>query len=475
MTEVWRTDRLRQLPAVTAVLREPLLQGLDGEANGPLVAAVVAEAVEALRGSIQAAISQAELARLDLSPQAVATDALHRLQRLRDLSLRPVINATGIVLHTNLGRAVLAAAATEAVGRAAAAYTNLEYDLDAGERGSRQAHVADLLCRLTGAEGALVVNNNAGAVLLALRALAAGREVLVSRGELVEIGGSFRVPDVMRESGARLVEVGTTNRTHLSDYARAITPDTALLLKVHTSNYRLVGFTASVSEGDLARLGKDRGLPLLSDLGSGTLLDLALLQIPSPDPTPQAQLRAGCDVVTFSGDKLLGGPQAGIILGRRPLVEAMRAHPLHRAFRLDKLSLAALEATLRLYLDPAKAVREVPVLRMLAARPEDIRERARRFAAGLSGARLQWEIVPGVSESGGGTLPGQELPTYLLACRAEGLTAGELAARLRMGSPPVVGRIAADKVLLDLRTVLTAEEAALTGALYAATEGRDRP
>jgi L-seryl-tRNA(Ser) seleniumtransferase len=355
-------------------------------------------------------------------------------------ALRRVLNATGIIVHTNLGRAPLAAGAIERATDVARGYSNLEYDLDGGGRGSRQDHVASILQRLTGAEAALVVNNNAGALLLALAALAEGRDVIVSRGELIEIGDGFRIPDVLARSGARLVEVGTTNRTRAADYERAIDERTALLLRVHQSNFRVVGFAEQPSLPDLAEVARASSLPLLDDLGSGALLEL------SDEPTARASLAAGADLVCFSGDKLLGGPQAGIVAGRADLVDRLRRHPLHRALRIDKLSLAALEGTLLLYLDPQRAVAEVPVLRMVREQPEEVRARAERLAAAVGG-----EVEETVARVGGGALPLHELPSF--ACAVE----ETLAAPLRDRDPAVVGIVRDGRLLLDCRTLAEAE------------------
>ncbi|HZO61400.1 MAG TPA: L-seryl-tRNA(Sec) selenium transferase [Gaiellaceae bacterium] len=362
------------------------------------------------------------------------------LEDARRPRLRRVLNATGVIVHTNLGRAPLAEVAAERVRSAAAGYSNLEYDLDGGVRGSRQDHVSAILRRLTGAEAALVVNNNAAAVLLALAALAEGREVVVSRGELLEIGDGFRIPDVLARSGARLVEVGTTNRTRAADYERAIGPDTALLLRVHQSNFRVVGFAELPPTAELAAVASRHGLPLVDDLGSGALLPL------HDEPQVREALAAGADLVCFSGDKLLGGPQAGIVVGRGELVERLRRHPLQRALRADKLTVAALEATLALYLDPERAAREVPVLRMLAEPPETVRARAERLA-GLTGGTVE-ETVARV---GGGALPLAELPSF--ACALEEALAGPL----RQGEPPVVGVVRDGMLLLDCRTLADGE------------------
>jgi L-seryl-tRNA(Ser) seleniumtransferase len=368
-------------------------------------------------------------------------ERLHaELDEARRPRLRRVLNATGVIVHTNLGRAPLPATAVERVHATAAGYSNLEYDLDAGARGSRQDHVATILRRLTGAEGALVVNNNAAAVLLALAALAESREVVVSRGELLEIGDGFRIPDVLARSGARLVEVGTTNRTRTADYERAIGPETAVLLRVHQSNFRVVGFTELPSTGELAAVAARHGLPLVDDLGSGAMLPL------HDEPQVRDALAAGADLVCFSGDKLLGGPQAGIVVGRADLVARLRRHPLQRALRADKLTLAALEGTLALYLDPRRALREVPVLRMLSEPPEAVRTRADRLAELTGGA-----VEETVARVGGGALPLAELPSF--ACALD----ERLAAPLRQGRPPVVGLVRDGRLLLDCRTLADAE------------------
>ncbi len=387
-------------------------------------------------------------------------------------SLRRVVNATGVVLHTNLGRAPLAPAAREAVERVTRGYSNLEFDLEEGHRGSRYVHCVGLVRRLTGAGDALVVNNNAAALLLALNTLARGRDVLVSRGELVEIGGGFRIPEILERSGARLVEVGSTNRTRLADYrAAAEGRDVALLLKVHRSNFRIEGFTEEAGLGELAGLARTLEVPLLHDLGSGLFLDPALLGLPA-EPRAVESLEAGADVVAVSGDKLLGGPQAGILAGRPALVASMRANPLCRALRVDKGTLAALEVTLRLHLEPERARREVPALRMLALTPDELRERAhavraRLEAAGVVGVRVAegWSVV------GGGTYPGVELPGWTLRLRASHRGAGALAAALRDGDPPVVGRVEEGEVVLDLRTVEPEEENILVRRVREALAG----
>jgi L-seryl-tRNA(Ser) seleniumtransferase len=417
---------LRDLPSVDRLL-----------ADDALAAAPRHLAVAAARAGLERARG---LIRGGDDPGDVAALARDELERLRAFSLRRVVNATGVIVHTNLGRAPLASSALERVREIGAGYSNLELDLPSGARGSRQDHVSVALGRLTGAEAALVVNNNAAAVLLALAALAEGREVVVSRGELVEIGDGFRIPDVLARSGARMVEVGTTNRTCVADYERAIGPETAALLRVHQSNFRIVGFAAQPSVVELAGVAQRSGLPLVDDLGSGSLLDVG------DEPTAASSLAAGADLVCFSGDKLLGGPQAGIVVGRADLVERLRRHPLQRALRADKLTLAALEGTLAVLSDPERARRELPVLRMLDEPLETVRARAERLA-GLVGG----EVEETVARVGGGALPLAELPSA--ACAVE----EALAAPLRLGELAVVGIVRDGRLLLDARTLTEAE------------------
>ncbi|WP_027183997.1 L-seryl-tRNA(Sec) selenium transferase [Desulfovibrio inopinatus] len=370
---------------------------------------------------------------------------------------RRVINATGVVVHTNLGRSILAEVATRAVTEACARYSNLEMNLDTGGRGSRYSHVEDALCRLTGAEAALVVNNNAAAVLLVLETLAKGREVIVSRGQLVEIGGSFRIPEVMEKSGATLREVGATNRTHLRDYEQAINENTAALLKVHASNYRIIGFTKEVSLPELAELGSKYDLPVIEDLGSGNFSDFSGLGL-LDEPTVQKTVADGADVVTFSGDKVLGGPQAGIIVGKKEYIDRIKKNPLNRAVRIDKMTLAALEATLRLYLDPEKARREIPTVAMILADPVQLASRGAILAddvAKICGESAVVDTVSAESRVGGGAFPEQGLPTTLVRVRPahEGISAQMLKERLLETDPPVIGRIEHDVFCLDVRTV----------------------
>jgi L-seryl-tRNA(Ser) seleniumtransferase len=386
-------------------------------------------------------------------PEALAGSVRELLESWDRPSLRPVINATGVVLHTNLGRAPLSAATREAMARAGEGYSNLEFDLEEGERGSRYVHCVGLLREITGAEDALVVNNCAAAVVLALNTLARGRGVLVSRGELVEIGGGFRIPDMLVRSGAKLREVGTTNRTRVADYREAAEDgEAAGILKVHRSNFRLSGFTEEASLDELAKLARERGLFLVHDLGSGLYMDPRVLNLP-PEPRAPGSLQAGADAVATSGDKLLGGPQAGIILGRAETVGAMRDNPLCRALRVDKVTLAGLEATLRHYLDSAEAVREIPALAMLARSMEELEARARALTVSLEEAGLHARVTEGVGRVGGGTFPGVDLPSRIVRVKPLKGSAESLAARLRAGDPPVIGRREGDEVLLDLRTV----------------------
>ena len=419
----------------------------------------VVDALRAEADRLRAAVAQGTACT---DPGAsIEEAAADRLARQSAASLRPVINATGVVLHTNLGRAPLSAAAAAQIVRLATAYSNLEYDLEAGARGRRDAHAERLICGLTGAEAACVVNNNAAATLVTLAALAAGREVLVSRGELVEIGGGFRVPDVMAQSGARLREVGTTNRTRVADYAAAITDRTAAILRVHPSNFRIEGFTERPSVGDLAALGRRFTIPVVDDLGSGHLGgDVPAL----PDePSIRATLAEGADLVMFSGDKLLGGPQAGLIAGRQDLVERIRRHPLMRALRVDKMTYAALEATLQAY--AADRPQDVPVQRMIAATADELGVRAVRLAAALRGGVLTATVIGGFSAIGGGSAPGSALPTRLLRLDHEVVSASALEARLRALDPPVIARIENGAVVLDLRTVLPDQDEGLAEQL----------
>jgi L-seryl-tRNA(Ser) seleniumtransferase len=443
-------EKLRVLPGVDTVLRDPAAAGLVQSLGRPRAVEAVRAAVEALRRGILSG------ERPDVSPAAVV-ELARELAAAERPGLRRVINATGVVLHTNLGRAPLADAAARAAAEVSRRYSNLEYDLKAGRRGSRYAHAVGLLRILTGAEDALVLNNCAAATLLALAAVAAGGEVPVSRGQLIEIGGGFRIPEILELSGAKLREVGTTNRTRLADYERAIGEETRAVLWVHSSNFATVGFTESAGIRELASLGA----PVIADLGSGALVPVA------DEPQVPEAVAAGAAVVTFSGDKLLGGPQAGVAVGQTEYIDRMRRHPLARALRPDKLCLAALEATLRLYADPERARREVPALRMLHTGPEELEERARKLAARVAAAapELEVSVVPSTGRSGGGTLPLHEVPSR--AVRLAGRPPEELAAALRAAEPPVIGRIREDALLLDVLTLLPGEDELVAEALDA--------
>jgi L-seryl-tRNA(Ser) seleniumtransferase len=458
-----RAAALRGLPSVDQLVRrlaaEPALAGLSR-------ARLTATVRETLEGERRRVVQQ-EQPLADVETLAARIVAQTRQAGL--FSLRPVINATGVVLHTNLGRALLSDLAQDRVAAVAGAYSNLEMDLASKERGSRYSHVEALLRRLTAAEDSLVVNNNAAAVLLALETLAHGKEVIVSRGELIEIGGEFRIPDIMLRSGAILREVGATNRTHLRDYADAIGPNTALLLKVHTSNYRVIGFTAEVSSRELTELGRERGLPVMEDLGSGSLIDLRPWGFPY-EPTVPEVVASGVDLVSFSGDKLLGGPQAGIVVGKRAIVSRLKKNPWNRALRIDKLTIAALEATLNAY-DAGTARETLPTLRLLTEPLAGVQARARRLLRALGAettTRLAARVTEARSQVGGGALPTVELPTAGLGLGATDAAARGLDAALRVGDPPVVGRLGDDRLFLDCRTVLPAQVAPLARAVVAA-------
>ncbi len=438
--------KLRELPAVDKLINNelciPLIKQYGREATLAALRAVLNAAREGIIAGKETAVDGETL----LAQAAVHLESVFRP------TLRPVINATGIIVHTNLGRALLSEAARQAMLDVAGQYNTLEFDLESGGRGSRYVHAEALLCELTGAEAALVVNNNAGALVLALSALGQGREVIISRGQLVEIGGGFRVPEIMQQSGATLVEVGTTNRTRVADYEHAITEETAMLMRVHTSNFKQIGFVESTALSDLMQIAHTHGLYLLDDLGSGTLIDTAPFGL-EHEPTVQESIAAGADLVTFSGDKLLGGPQAGIIAGVGELIAMLKRHPLTRALRADKLCYAALNATLDHY-RKGEALTHIPVWRMVSRQLDDIRETAERWAEQTGG-----KVIMGESAVGGGSLPGATLPTVLLALDAE--SADSFAAKLREIEIPIIARITEGRVLFDPRTVLPEQEAAL--------------
>jgi len=444
-------ENFRSLPSVDRLLTDGRIQRLEEAYSRPFVLRVIRQHLEEIR----LRIVQGEPApTFDQMAESVCA----QVHTIAEPSMRRVINATGVILHTNLGRAPLSEEATAAMEECAG-YTNLEIDLDSGKRGSRQVHIESLLCQLTGAEAALAVNNNASAVLLALSALAKRKEVIVSRGQAVEIGGGFRIPDVMRQSGAKLVEVGTTNCTYLLDYEEAITPRTAALLRVHSSNFVVIGFTQVVALEELTQLGDRYDLPVLDDLGSGCLLDTTRFGL-GPEPMLQQSIAAGAGLVMSSADKLLGGPQAGIIVGQRALVDKLRRHPLARAARIDKVRLAGLAATLHHYLK-GEAESKIPVWRMISTPLEEIEERAERWSRLLGDAA---SVIEGESMVGGGSLPGGTLPTRLVAIKSRGKV-NQLADQLRKGSPMVIGRIEKDLLLLDPRAILPGEEEALLSRL----------
>jgi L-seryl-tRNA(Ser) seleniumtransferase len=463
MSPTTKQDLLRQLPAVEALLQHPAIKALLSYQPRWAVVEAVRETLAAVRQQMLADSVKGDAddksAGAGFKPAPIMDYLLQEIGKLTEqkvkYNLRRVINATGVVLHTNLGRAVLAPQALARLAEVGGHYSTLEYNLAAGRRGSRQELVEELCCRLTGAQAALVVNNNAAAVLLALSTLACGKEVVVSRGQLVEIGGSFRIPEVMQAGGAFLREVGTTNKTHPSDYEKAIGDNTALLLKVHTSNYRILGFTAEAALSELVEIGRRFNLPVMEDLGSGALVDLSAYGLPK-EPLVQETLQEGADVVTFSGDKLLGGPQAGIIVGKRAYIAPMRKNPLARAVRVDKFTLAALEATLRLYLEEDH--RKIPTLRMITATPEELQAKAQRLLEQVKApAHLTAAIKEEYSEVGGGALPLAQLKTSVLVLVSREYSAQELEQKLRAASPPVIARIEQEQVFLDLRTILEEE------------------
>jgi L-seryl-tRNA(Ser) seleniumtransferase len=455
----------RHLPAVNDVLAAAPVHALTStHAHDALVAAIRAELDELRQRLTQGAVPDGLCDAV-----AVAQQVVSRIERETRPKLRTVLNATGIVLHTNLGRAPIAEEAAQAAYEAARGYLNLELDLDGGKRSSRQSAIREWVCRLTGAESATAVNNNAAATVIALRTLAMGKEVIISRGQLIEIGGSFRIPDIMAVGGAILREVGTTNITRLSDYESAIGPNTGALLQVHSSNYRISGFTQSVALTDLVALGQKHSLPVIDDIGSGALLDFSRFGFEG-EPVARASLAAGADLVLFSGDKLLGGPQAGIIAGRKEWIQKIEKDPLMRAFRLDKMTLAALEATLRLYLNEERALREVPVLRMLGIPLEELRQRAEKLAECL-------RVLPGIASVttaedvayvGGGSLPDQSMKSWVVEIEAASLSDTELARRLRLGTPAVMARLRGGKVVFDVRTVFAHQEMSLVEAVRSA-------
>ena len=461
-----RRKLLRGIPQVNELIESICSDESFGNVPRMVLLEATRRVLDEARGSILSPSGPLPEAST-LEHSALAGKVAREAESVMKISLRKVVNATGVVLHTNIGRSPLSRSALDAVENACGGYCNLEYRTDEGVRGTRQEHLEPLLCTLTGAGGAMVVNNNAAAVLLVLRALARGREVIVSRGQLIEIGGSFRLPDIMHESGATLVEVGTTNRTRVEDYRNAIGPNTALIMKIHQSNFRIVGYSEDVSLRELVAVGKQQFIPVVEDLGSGSLVDLAPLGL-TGEHTARQSLDGGADLVTFSGDKLPGGPQAGLIVGAREYVDAIRKHPLARALRVGKMTVAALEATLREYLDPEAALESVPALKMLSEPESSVRRRARRLKRRIdrSGtAGVTCRLTGEVSRAGGGSLPTAEIPTCCLAITHSKLSAPDLEKHLRGSDPAVLPRVKDNTVLLDLRTVSDDEVVILAGII----------
>ncbi len=464
-------QKLSGLPQVNECLKSP--QGLRwlGSYYRRIVIRSVREVIDSRRREIL------DGAGPDVSIEALSGDIERAIIKHSAFNLRPLINATGVVIHTNLGRSLLSDMAIENVAAIAKSYSNLEYEIPAGKRGKRYSHIKGIIKELTGAEDAVVVNNNAAAVLICLDTFAKGREVVVSRGELVEIGGSFRIPAVMKSSGAILREVGTTNKTHLSDYENAMCGNTALLLKVHQSNYKVIGFTEEVSITKLVTLGREFRIPVMADLGSGSLISLEKFGIHG-EPTVQEILGQGVDLVTFSGDKLFGGPQAGIITGRKKLVRKIQENPMLRAMRIDKMTFAALEATFMQYLDEEKAVNDIPTLRMLTESGSVIRKRAKKIFTSLKksiSGQADIEIVPDHSRAGGGSLPETDFPTFAVSIKPQGISVNALEKKLRLGDPPVITRIKGETILFDARTIQDREVNILVSCVVEALEGRKEP
>ena len=445
---------LRMLPGVDQLLEHSKKDTFFDGIPKTVVVNSIRQTLDSRRSRILAA--DRDIAEDGLSASRIMELVKEAAAKAMAPNLKPLVNATGVVVHTNLGRSLLPAKVIENLAQIAGRYSNLEYDLGAGKRGSRYSNVEDILCEISGAEAGMVVNNNAAAVLLCLETLARGKKVIVSRGELVEIGGSFRVPDVMAKSGGILKEVGTTNRTHLKDYENALDENTALMLKVHRSNYSVIGFTAEVSLKELVELGTRHGLPVMEDLGSGTFIDFSKYGLVK-EPTVQESVAAGVDVVTFSGDKLLGGPQAGIIVGQKQIVDRIKQNPLARALRIDKMTLAALETTFRIYRDEDQAIGLIPTLRMLTMDLSELENKATRLAEDLNtigGSRLEINQVELSSKAGGGALPLLELPSKCLRIKIQGMSANKLEKNMRQNSPPIIGRIEDDGFVIDPRTLL---------------------
>ncbi len=454
-------DDLKRIPAVGDAVNWVELASLFEDAPRPVVVSAITESADQMRRRIK------EGKEIDFSKESFIDLVFARFEEISSPKLKKVVNATGIIVHTNLGRSVLAKEAISAVSRVATSYSTLEYDPQLRKRGSRHSLVSGLLCEITGAEGAMVVNNNAAAVLIALNTLAQEKEVIVSRGELVEIGGSFRVPDVMEKSGCALVEVGATNKTHLEDYRRGVTGNTALFLKVHTSNYRIVGFSTSVTGKELAAIGREFDIPVMEDLGSGFFYGPPIM-VKADEPSVMEVVKNGLDVITFSGDKLLGGPQAGIILGKEKFIRKIGNNPLARAVRVDKMTLAALEATLRIYRDPKESLKKIPTLKMAGGDIKVLREKARRLAVMIrkdAGSRAKVAVITTVARMGGGSLPVMNLPSAAVSILPEKISVEKLDRLLHKEKIPVIGRIEDGKYLLDVRTLLDGESKIIQNAL----------
>ncbi|HSN58293.1 MAG TPA: L-seryl-tRNA(Sec) selenium transferase [Clostridiaceae bacterium] len=461
-----KSELLRKLPKIDELLKEEIVDGFVRNSIRAEVIEVLRETIDGLRGDIL------EGKTVSLKKEDLLIRFARNMEERKKPKLRKVINATGVVIHTNLGRSLLNEEAVRCVEEISMNYNNLEYDIMAGKRGSRYSHVEEIITKVTGAEAAIVVNNNAAAVMLVLNTLSKGKEAIVSRGQLVEIGGSFRVPDVMAFSGAKLVEVGTTNRTHLYDYENNITENTGVLLKVHTSNFKILGFTEEVSVEELMGLGKQHDLPVYEDIGSGTLVDFRKYGF-TYEPTVQESLRSGADVVSFSGDKMLGGPQAGIIVGKKKYIDKMKKNQLTRALRIDKMTLAALEGTLRLYQDEKIAVENIPTLRMILSSKESHLPRAERLAGKLRAAAtgFSFEIGEDYSMVGGGSMPEEKIPTYVIKVKADKLSPDVLEKKLRQSDTAVVVRVSNDELIMDLRTMFDKDFDIVADAFRAAAEG----
>lgn len=440
------------LPSVDEILGDDSLKSILNEYPRSLVLDSVRQAIDEKRKLIIKLDENSEGIEIDNSD--IIIDSIKKIKVNYSLSLKNVINGTGVVLHTNLGRSLLSESIKEEVWEIASKYSNLEYDIELGQRGSRYVHLVDIIKKLTKAEDVLIVNNNAAAVLLVLNTLAKNKDVIVSRGELVEVGGSFRIPSIMSLSGAKLVEVGATNKTHILDYEEAINEDTNILMKVHTSNYKILGFTESVGLDELSKISKKYNIPLVEDLGSGVLIDLSKYGL-SYEPTVLDSIKKGVDIVTFSGDKMLGGPQAGIIVGKKEYIDKMKKNQLTRALRVDKITIAALEATFRLYLDEKKAVKEIPTLRMLTYSLDELKDRAKKFLDMLNKLKLNIDIKleEGFSQVGGGSMPIERMNTYLISLRPNNMSVSSLEEKLRLSNSHIIGRISEDRYLLDVRTI----------------------